>query len=354
VVESPDIDYLDPIPTLTVSQGDTTFYLFAISAKTLLQISYTSERTQYNRTGIQRGLRPDRLKAIGDFLTANGSSPPLLPNAIIVSLSPDSYCENDHIYIVKRRAGEAFVIDGQHRLWAFDPKYSGELDFPVVVTAFIDLDDSKKAFIFRSVNGNQQKINPSLVYDLIPMLRDKDSVTFEDQRCQELVRLLNETPDSPWKDRIAMVGSRERIITQSSFISALKKLFKKGHLFASTDPDFFEERMQHDLLLEYFKAVQRSYSVQWDNKASFLCKYVGVSAILSLLESIITDLRKRQITISDESGLTIQTDTFDPYLRKLIEFSFSGSEEKKKGISYVGEGGIRELAKRVDAMVFGS
>jgi hypothetical protein len=150
-----------------------------------------------------------------------------------------------------------------------------------------------------------------------------------------------------------MVGAGNRIISQSSFISALKKLFKRGHLFASTDPDFFEERMQHEILIEYFKAVQSAYSVQWDNKASFLCKYVGVSAILNLLERIVADLRKRNITISDENGLRIDQNDFAPYISKLRTFSFSAAEEKKRGISYVGEGGISELTKRAITCVFG-
>ncbi|MBI3796146.1 MAG: DGQHR domain-containing protein [Deltaproteobacteria bacterium] len=352
--KSASSEFFDPIPALPVTQGRTTFYLFTISARKLLEIAYTSERTQYNRTETQRGLRPERLKEIGRFLTSNGSNPPLLPNAIIVSLSPQSGFRDGHIHICKRPSGEAFIIDGQHRLWAFKQEYSGDIDLDVVVTAFIDLDDSRKAFIFRSINGNQRKINPSLVYDLIPMLRDRESVEFEDKRCHDLLVLLNETSDSPWKDRISMVGGGNRIISQSSFISALKKLLKKGHLFASTDPDFFEERMQHELLIEYFKAIHNSYSVQWDNKAFFLCKYVGVSALLNLLERIIADLRQKKIAISDANGLKINRDTFEPYVAKLTQFSFSAAEEKAKGISYLGEGGINELTKRVISIVFGN
>jgi DGQHR domain-containing protein len=354
MAKGPDpIDYLDPVAAMPVSQGGTTFYVFAISAKKLLEIAYTSERTQYNKKGIQRGLRPDRLREIGKFLTSAGSNPPLLPNAIIVSLSPDSEFRNGHLHICKRPAGEAFVIDGQHRLWAFSPEYSGETDLNVVVTAFINLDDSGKAFIFRSINGNQRKINPSLVYDLIPMLRDKESVAFEDKRCHDLVVLLNESEGSPWKDRIGMVGAGNRIISQSSFISALKKLFKKDHLFASTDEDFFEERMQQEVLLEYFKAISDSYSVEWDNKAFFLCKYVGVSALLNLLERIVADLRRKRVTLSDKTGLRINQGNFQPYVRSLRRFSFSTADAKAKGYSYVGEGGITELTKRIMKVVFG-
>jgi DGQHR domain-containing protein len=347
------LGYLDPAPALPIKQGTTEFYLFTISAKKLLTIAYTSERTQYNRTGIQRGLRPDRLREIGKFLTAAGARPPLLPNAIIVSLSADSYFRDGHIHICNRPAGEAFVIDGQHRLWAFDPKYSGETDLTVVVTAFINLDDAGKAFIFRSINGNQRKINPSLVYDLIPMLRDKETVAFEDRRCHDIVVFLNDSPESPWKDRIGMVGAGDRIISQSSFISALKKLFKKGHMFASSDADFFEERMQHEVLKEYFKSIQNDYSVEWDNKAFFLCKYVGVSAVLNLLERILLDLKGKDVSLSDENGLRVSQNEFGQYISKLRTFSFSTTEAKKEGISYVGEGGISELTKRVVAVVFG-
>jgi DGQHR domain-containing protein len=349
---SQQVEFLDPVPALSVTQGKATIYLFAISAKKLLEIAYTSERTQYNRIGIQRGLRSDRLKEIGQFLTSNGSNPPLLPNAIIVSLSPQSYFQNGYLHICRRPAGEAFVIDGQHRLWAFSPQYSGTIDLDVVVTAFINLDDAGKAFIFRSINGNQRKINPSLVYDLIPMLRDREAVVFEDKRCHELVMFLNEALDSPWKDRIALVGAGGRIISQSSFISALKKLFKKGHLFTNSDADFFEARMQEELLLAYFRAVQKTYSAQWDNKAFFLCKYVGVSALLTLLERIIDDMRLKKVVISDETGLKIGIDALSPYVLKLKPFSFSTAEEKQKGISYVGEGGITELTKRVISLVF--
>lgn len=347
------LTYLDPVPAIPVTQGSGTFYLFAISGKKLLEIAYTSERTQYNRTGIQRGLRTDRLRDIGQFLQSNGSTPPRLPNAIVVSLSTESFFREGHIHLCHRPAGEAFVIDGQHRLWAFDPKYSGTTDFSVVVAAFINLDDSGKAFIFRSINGNQRKINPSLVYDLIPMLREQESVAFEDRRCHDIVVFLNEASDSPWKDRIGMVGAGDRIISQSSFISALKKLFKKSHLFATADPDFFEERMQDEVLMQYFKAIQSAYSVEWDNKAFFLCKYVGVSAIVNLLEGIVVDLRAKKITISDGNGLRIKQDDFAPYISRLRTFSFSTAEAKKEGISYVGESGVSELTKRVIACVFG-
>jgi DGQHR domain-containing protein len=163
-----DVKFLDPINAIEVKQGDFTFYTFSISAKLLLSIAYTSERTRENRMGIQRGLSKKRLKEIGQYLQGNVSGPPILPNAIIVSLSEDSYFENNEIHIVNRPTAEAFVLDGQHRLWAFDNQWAGDIDLEIIVSAFIDLEDSYKALIFKTINGEQKKINPSLVYDLIP------------------------------------------------------------------------------------------------------------------------------------------------------------------------------------------
>jgi len=58
--------------------------------------------------------------------------------------------------------------------------------------------------------------------------------------------------------------------------------------------------------------------------------------------------------VSDKDGLCIDKETFTPYMKKLEQFSFSTAEEKKKGITYVGEGGIRELTRRVISLVFPS
>jgi hypothetical protein len=65
------------------------------------------------------------------------------------------------------------VIDGQHRLWAFEDFDPGE-DFELPVVAFFGLDRSWQAYIFWSVNITPKKINRSLAFDLYPLLRQED------------------------------------------------------------------------------------------------------------------------------------------------------------------------------------
>jgi len=351
MAESPN-GFLPGIPALPVVQGDFTFYVFSINAKALLRIAYTSERTRENRQGIQRSLNESRLREIGRYLQGEDGGPPLLPNAIIVSLSADASYRDGQLHIPDRPNAEAFVLDGQHRLWSFDEEYSGDTDLPLVVSAFINLADEYKALVFRTINGTQRKINPSLVYDLIPMLRQTEWVEFEDRRAYYLVSSLNDDRDSPWHDRVGMVGGAGRLISLSSFMTAIKKLLKRGHIFHTDDPDFFEEALQLKLLTSYFTVLATLYAREWNNKEFLLCKYVGVAASLNLLEAIIQDMRRREVPISDRRGLRVNESDFRDYLAKMATFRFSARAVRSEGASYVGEAGISQLTDRLKGLVF--
>lgn len=65
------------------------------------------------------------------------------------------------------------VIDGQHRLWAFqDFEFEGTFELPVV--AFHGLDISWQAYLFYIINLKPKRINASLAFDLYPLLRTED------------------------------------------------------------------------------------------------------------------------------------------------------------------------------------
>src|SRR5205085_3207956 len=64
------------------------------------------------------------------------------------------------------------VIDGQHRLWAFDTSQLRDFELPVV--AFVGLDISWQAYLFWTINITPKRINASLGFDLYPLLRGED------------------------------------------------------------------------------------------------------------------------------------------------------------------------------------
>ena len=148
-----------------------------------------------------------------------------------------------------------------------------------------------------------------------------------------------------------MVGGGSQIISLSSFITAIKKLLKKGHIFDSEDPDFFEASIQFELLLLFFKSLADTYSMEWNNKKFLLCKYVGVATALNFLEMIIKNLREGNHALTDKNGLIMTKKMISPYLKKLSEYRFSAEEAKEEGLSYVGESGITQLTSRVRKMV---
>jgi hypothetical protein len=120
------------------------------------------------------------------------------------------------------------VIDGQHRLWAFEEDFNAA-GFEVPVVAFSGLDVSWQAYLFWTINIKPKRINPSLAFDLYPLLRAEDWLDraeghpiYRETRSQELTEALWSHPDSPWYDRINMLGERpSNWVTQSAWIKSL-------------------------------------------------------------------------------------------------------------------------------------
>jgi hypothetical protein len=163
------------------------------------------------------------------------------------------------------------VIDGQHRLWAFDGYDPGD-DYELPVVAFFDLDRSWQAYLFWSVNITPKKINRSLAFDLYPLLRREDWLDqfaghsiYRETRCQELVEALWSSEASPWHDRINMLGEKKAdresqvpMVTQAAWIRSLMATFVKQWDSGSSKIGglFGAGKKQDDLLLPWNRPMQ--------------------------------------------------------------------------------------------------
>jgi DGQHR domain-containing protein len=133
------------------------------------------------------------------------------------------------------------VIDGQHRLWAFDEAFKdGSLpgDFELPVVAFTGLDVGWQAYLFWSINVSPKRINPSHAFDLFPLLRSaewletlSDLRIYRQARAQELTEILYIQPESPFHNRINMLGESSRTapsgagVTQAGWVQAITTSF---------------------------------------------------------------------------------------------------------------------------------
>lgn len=251
------------------------FYIFSISAKKLKRLSAVYRRSLEDRAsgvtdlGIQRQHDPRRSAEIKNFVHwgfpwsemseeqrsmdefRNLQKPGWLPTSIVVNILGAGDVRNgkrvdDGDLITLSSDGSKLcvpddvddeweahglppieVIDGQHRLWAFE---NADNDFELPVVAFMGLDISWQAYLFWSINIKPKKINPSLAFDLYPLLRAQDwlegfmgPVVYREARAQEIVELLWATKESPWYHRINMLGERgvRAQVTQAAWIRSL-------------------------------------------------------------------------------------------------------------------------------------
>jgi DGQHR domain-containing protein len=126
------------------------------------------------------------------------------------------------------------VIDGQHRLWAFEDWKAAE-EFHLPVVAFVGLDISWQAYLFWTINIKPKRINASLAFDLVPLLRTEDWLErfglriYRETRGQELTEALWSHTESPWFQRINMLGERGvGGVTQAAWVRSLAASYLRG------------------------------------------------------------------------------------------------------------------------------
>ncbi len=267
---------------------DSHILLFSMPAVQLRALSGVYRRTRDRKggEGLQRVHDPKRSAAIRDFVrfghpysglpqaarnegSAAIRKPGWLPTAIVVNILTENderrgrkVAAKDLIRIddngasraeltlpyvdrLERWTPEALepfeVIDGQHRLWAFDEAMAdGGLpgDFELPVVAFTGLDVGWQAYLFWSINVSPKRINPSHAFDLFPLLRSaewletlSDLRIYRQARAQELTEILYNQPESPFHNRINMLGESSKTapvgagVTQAGWVQAITTSF---------------------------------------------------------------------------------------------------------------------------------
>lgn len=268
---------------------DGNIYLFSMPAIQLRALSGVYRRTrggEGDAEGLQRGHDKKRSAAISEFVrfghpystlpdaartddAAKMRKPGWLPTAIVVNIlgaddqrKEKKVAAGDLVRIEEDSAGgvelvlpysdalqkwkpaelEPFeVIDGQHRLWAFDEALEdGSLpgDFELPVVAFSGLDIGWQAYLFWSINVSPKRINPSHAFDLFPLLRSAEWLEtlselkiYRQARAQELTEILFTHPDSPFQNRINMLGESRKDapvgarVSQAGWVQSLSTSF---------------------------------------------------------------------------------------------------------------------------------
>jgi DGQHR domain-containing protein len=302
------------------------FFIFSLPARELRSLCGIARRSASGITpraadlGIQRQHEPERSEEIGRFVEYgypwstlseakrrseefhDMRKPGWLPTAIVVNIldlkdvrPTGTVASKDVVKVEEKgqdskivlpyeswssswRAAETpplEIIDGQHRLWAFDNEIESNFELPVV--AFHGLDISWQAYLFWTINIKPKRINPSLAFDLYPLLRAEDwldraegHAIYRETRAQELTEALWSNEASPWFDRINMLGEKSSEdsgrVTQSAWIKSLVATFVRPWAKSSGTGGLFGSRLQEGQdVLGWSRAQQAAFLIfAWD------------------------------------------------------------------------------------------
>jgi DGQHR domain-containing protein len=302
--------------------------VFSVPARLLRRLAgvYVRKREAGAATGIQRTHEKDRSEKIREYVKAgypfgdlskkqkanieneNLRKPGWLPTAIVVNILKQGdqrrgkqVADKDVIEVLDTGNGKTLeiklpenveeldwnpegfspieVIDGQHRLFAFDESSGLPEDFELPVVAFHGLDMGWQAYLFWSINVSPKKINPSHAYDLFPLLRTQDWLeaapsahVYREARAQELTELLFRHARSPWRGRINMLGEKKTgWVSQAGWVQSIFNSFfslgttsrsRKGlfasNLSPSVGPLEWSRPQQAAFLMFLWKTLQQA------------------------------------------------------------------------------------------------
>lgn len=305
------------ISLIQVNQPIGTFYVGKIKAIDLLEIYEIKRRSAGD--GVQRDLRTKRLSDISNFCTDPDAT---FPTPIIVSIKDSNNTKLLQVsgdfynfeYNQKEKIAE--VIDGQHRLEGIKKANISE-DFELIVVFMFNLEEDEKAYIFSTINSNQEKVSKDLIYELFDLSEKRSP----QRTCHEIARIMNSDEDSPFFQRLKMLGKKEvgnESLSQGTFINYLMKhvsknanedmrLIKNNKKLSSDDTlifrDYFiteKDEIILKILMNYFSAVKEVFPYEWNNPDKYiLSKTTGYGGLMKALKSYYTSGKANKTLTKD-------------------------------------------------------
>lgn len=190
----------------------------------------------------------------------------------------DSFGEIDYVFF---ETMEFTIIDGQHRLAGLVDSFNRtgiDLDMPVTLILGASLSEATEIFI--QINGNQRKVDRSMIYDLYGNI---DREEFENiKKFVKISETLNERENSPFFEMIKRLGSGRGTVSQAFLIDNIISTFKEANLIDSSLQEIYS------YLFLYFSIVKDVFSEKWKNEGRYSSQIVktnGIGALfLTMLE----------------------------------------------------------------------
>lgn len=301
--------------------------------------------------GIQREPSRKRIKEISEYARTVDAA---FPTPILLALDEGSYILTDSRLEI---SGDnvADTVDGQHRVLGLKEANIQE-EYVIPVVFLLGATEEQKALIFATINGKQTKVPASIIYDLFGVT----STRSPQKTAHEIARAINRSPDSPWFNRLKMLGKKTHgsleSLSQGTFIKFLlpqiskcpeidRDKLKEGKEPTVQTECVFNEYFRKDqdatilkILLNIFKAARNTWPDEWDNPGSYtLTKTNGFTGIMKAMPKLVAEGKRKQ-DLSTEYFEKIFQVVKTQMLEKKIEFTVDHFEP-----SSVGENRLRDM-----------
>ncbi len=354
------------ISAIKVKQPLGEFYIAKIKAGDLLRIS-TSSVARYDKDGKlkgnQRPLDPKRLKAIANFIMSDEMS---FPTSILIAANIDRdggivEKHDDRWTVEKTNTTDVFnlvipdkvsslIIDGQHRLNAFNYADPSCKEIELVCSIFLDLPNPYQAYLFATINGNQKRVDKSLALELFgyDVENEPQNTWSPEKLAVYLTRKFNFSKKSPLYQKIKLaplyseideiVNREQWLLSTAAMVEGIMSLISSNpqkdrdmlamkrnsiwgdktrqvlsnnnrpvlrYLYISSKDDEL-----YSILEKYFWSVK---TILWDNATenSVILKTIGISVLFDILKNII-------------EKYDIQ-DSYDLYINKIRDINYSSN-----------------------------
>jgi DGQHR domain-containing protein len=253
-------------------------------------------KTSEEAEGIQRRTDVRRIDEIKEF--AENAEGIVFPTPIVLAFNLFNSSNYTSAFNFEEASGqitfsgqaEFTIIDGQHRLAglvaAMDNLGS---DFEMPVTLIINADLSVATQLFIDINGNQRKVNKSVIYDLYSNI-DKPE-TDEIYKYVSVVKALNEREKSPLYQMIKRLGVGSGTISQSFLVEYIQNAYGELNKVGLLPQEQTSSQQIYSDVYIFFTFIKKIFKSKWSNNGSNvansqLVKTNGIGALLISLPKI--------------------------------------------------------------------
>lgn len=349
------------VPAVKTKMGGHNCYTFPVSPEYLLKIAYVSHRARGKASDIhayQRMLAKSRLNKIREYISEQG----IFPTNIVLNIEKKfltfQKVKQENTVDEQNASGtlgwleirpaykSAWVIDGQHRLFAYSghPRASKS---HLSVLAFEGLSPTVQAGLFVDINAKQKSVKQSLLQELDAELHWESDRIADRVRAvvSKVVQTLDEDKDSPLSGRVLAADVQKDTTRCISFTSLYRALARQRlYVLKESKGEVLEygplwggdnERTlkRTSRTIKAWLTPIRDAAIDWWELGSAegggLTMNDGITACINVLESVFEHIEQKSTALirrDDDDLCTV----LKPYAVALGAHLGSMSSEKRK------------------------